>query len=57
MFHYWFPKGAGFLGLGCLLVGGIMNHHHSKEVDRKIAQMRKEGRGVMHTPHGDVPLG
>lgn len=36
MFYYWLPKGARALGLGCLLIGGILDHHKNKESDKKI---------------------
>ena len=49
MFHYWFPKGAGWFGLGCFLIGGILDHQKNKEADRKLAEMRRQGRGYIMT--------
>lgn len=53
MFHYWFPKGAGALGLSCFLIGSIVDHQKNKEADRKFAEMRRQGRGYIMTKDKD----
>lgn len=47
MFYYWFPKGAGWFGLGCLLIGGILDHQKNKNVKRNIAEQKAKGIGGM----------
>lgn len=46
MFHYWYPKGAGALGVSCLLIGGIIQHQRNKDIDRRLADARKRGVGM-----------
>jgi len=45
-------------GLFSYLFGSkAVYNHKSKQIDKRIAEARKKGIGVMHTSHGDVPLG
>jgi len=46
MFHYWCPKGAGFLGIGCLLVGGILDHQRNKYAEMKKKEIEARGGGM-----------
>lgn len=46
MFHYWIPKGTGFLGLGCLLIGGIQQHQRNKYAEIKKREIEARGEGM-----------
>ena len=46
MFHYWIPKGTGFLGLGYFLVSWAFNHPSKRDIQLKKSEIEARGGGM-----------